>query len=345
MTLAYGRDVEDLLFERVFTPIGIGRDDLQWRNNQYRPHRIKDIPRREFGSGVNANVDALARIGYLYLHEGIWQDREILTKQFVRTATRPLESVAGLPEWDGSHGNASDHYGLLWWNNADRPLERIPPDAFWAWGLYDSLIVVIPSLDLVAVRGGARGKSWPRNEGENHYDVLAPFLEPIVEAAVSARKEESKYRAAQLILRENLRRVFNEGACVWSAVACTAFCFLVGLRLSAVVGNPESKEIQSGTGLPHSKGFQIQRRIVLSASRPFQSDGSRKQDIILLVDVLMHVGFEVAESVEHRAVSVAGVAGNCEVAGCLADLRQCIAGIVVLVFHHANGIGDGAKWE
>ncbi len=192
VTLAYGRDVEDLLFERVFTPIGIGRDNLQWRNNQYRPHRIKDIPRREFGSGVNANVDALARIGFLYLHEGIWQDREILTKQFVRTATRPLESVAGLPEWDGSHGNASDHYGLLWWNNADRTLERIPPDAFWAWGLYDSLIVVIPSLDLVAVRGGARGKSWPRNEGENHYDVLAPFLEPIVEAAVSARKEESK---------------------------------------------------------------------------------------------------------------------------------------------------------
>ena len=99
-------------------------------------------------------------------------------------ASRPVKAVVGLPEWAAdTHGNASDHYGLLWWNNADGTLETVPRDAYWAWGLYDSLVVVIPSLDLVAVRGGERGKSWPRPEdSSSHYDVLKPFLGPIVAA-------------------------------------------------------------------------------------------------------------------------------------------------------------------
>ncbi len=62
--------MEDLLFERVFTPLGITRSDLRWRKNQYRDHEIDGIARREFGSGIHANVDAMARIGLLYLREG-----------------------------------------------------------------------------------------------------------------------------------------------------------------------------------------------------------------------------------------------------------------------------------
>ena len=36
ITLAYHRDVDELMFERVFTPLGIQRDDLVWRKNQYQ---------------------------------------------------------------------------------------------------------------------------------------------------------------------------------------------------------------------------------------------------------------------------------------------------------------------
>ena len=38
------------------------------------------------------------------------------------------------------------------------------------------------SLDLVVVRGGARGKQLERKAGANHYDVLGPLLQPIVAA-------------------------------------------------------------------------------------------------------------------------------------------------------------------
>ena len=59
----------------------------------------------------------------------------------------------------------------------------MPRDASWAWGLYDSLIVVIPGLDLVVARAGS---AWERDAGAGRYDVLRPFLGPIVAAVRTA---------------------------------------------------------------------------------------------------------------------------------------------------------------
>lgn len=191
VTLAYRRDVQEVLFERVFGPIGIQTDDLRWRNNAYRPHKIEGIARREFGSGVHANVDAMARLGYLYLRRGKWKEAQLLPASFVDRATQTFPEVVGLPEHAERHGDASKHYGLLWWNNADGSLPDVPRDAYWSWGLYESLIVVIPSLDVVVSRAG---KSWQRDEWDGHYDVLAPFFSPIV-AAVQTSNEEDSTRA------------------------------------------------------------------------------------------------------------------------------------------------------
>jgi CubicO group peptidase (beta-lactamase class C family) len=177
VTLAMDGDIESLMFDRILNPIGITRDALHWRKHQYRDARIGEHRRCEFGSGVHANVDAMARIGLLYLRKGRWRDRRLLSESFVESVSRPDVSLAGLKERSDDHGNASEHYGLLWWNNADGALAGVPRDAFWSWGLYDSLIVVIPSLDIVAARAG---RSWNRGPDENHYDVLAPFLQPIV---------------------------------------------------------------------------------------------------------------------------------------------------------------------
>ncbi|MCA9052277.1 MAG: serine hydrolase [Planctomycetaceae bacterium] len=180
ITLAYQQDVDQLMFDRVFTPLGITRNDLVWRKNAYRDPSIAGIPRREFGSGISANVDAMARIGLLYLRGGVWDDQRILPADFVQQAGTTVPVVVGLPVVESeNYGQASNHYGLLWWNNADGTLPGVPRDAFWSWGLYDSLIVVIPSLDLVVSRAG---KSWKRRDGDDHYAVLEPFLGPIVEA-------------------------------------------------------------------------------------------------------------------------------------------------------------------
>jgi CubicO group peptidase (beta-lactamase class C family) len=185
VTLAYRQDLNELMFERVFGPIGISPADLTWRSNAYRPKEIDDIKRREFGSGISANVDAMTRIGYLYLRRGRWRDKQIIPASFVDTARKVPKAVGGLVVVKSeSYFNASDHYGLLWWNNADGTMAKVPRDTYWSWGLYDSLIVVIPSLDIVAARAGK-----PLNKARNSdYKPIEPLIEPI---ALSAKAKGS----------------------------------------------------------------------------------------------------------------------------------------------------------
>jgi CubicO group peptidase (beta-lactamase class C family) len=181
VTLAYRRDLDELMFERVFTPLGIARTDLVWRKNAYRPDLIEGIKRREFGSGISANVDAMARFGLLWLRGGEWNSRQILPRKYVDQVRTTQPGVPGLKVHVPEHyGTAANHYGLLWWNNADEAIEGLPLDTYWTWGLFDSLIVVMPTLDIVVARAG---QGWKRQQGADHYEVLKPFLLPVVAAA------------------------------------------------------------------------------------------------------------------------------------------------------------------
>ncbi|HSI65368.1 MAG TPA: serine hydrolase, partial [Candidatus Saccharimonadia bacterium] len=184
LTLDYGRDLDAVMWERVFTPIGIQKGDIRWRTHAYRPKEINGIPRREFGSGFTANVQAMTRLGYLYLHDGKWNGQEILPKAFIDAVRHPEPKMAGLPQHDPElHELAPKHYSMLWWNNIDGTIPELPRDARWTWGMYDSLIVVVPSLDLVIARAG---KSWARKDGDGHYEPLKPFLGVIASAIPSS---------------------------------------------------------------------------------------------------------------------------------------------------------------
>ncbi len=209
LTLLYRRDLNDVLFERVFTPIGIQKSDLRWRAHAYRPKQLDGITRREFGSGFHANVDAMARIGYLYLRDGWWRGEKILPREFIEAIRRPDLNLAKLPVHDPkNYGDASKHYSMLWWNNIDGTIANLPRDAVWSWGLYDSLILVVPSLDLVVARAG---RSWSRKGWNSHYDVLKPFFEPLA-AAVKNAHAERRAPARQNQGGETNRAVPEHGA-------------------------------------------------------------------------------------------------------------------------------------
>ena len=92
--------------------------------------------------------------------------------------TRPI--LSGKPVHPGgtSTPNAPRHYGLLWWNNNDGSIGGVPQDAFWAWGLGEAIILVIPSLRLVVARAGSGWQSgWRAN-----YSVVAEFFRRVVAA-------------------------------------------------------------------------------------------------------------------------------------------------------------------
>lgn len=184
LTTVFNADLNSVLFSRAFARMGITSADLTWRANAYREDTLNGVKRREFGAGMFANMNALSRVGYLYMRRGVWAGERLLPDTFIEQVQRPADEVLNLPLRDPTNFPlASNHYGLLWWTNADSALPGVPRDAHWAWGLGDSLIVVIPSLDIVAVRAG---NGW-RSGWNADYGVLDEFLTPIA-ASVNAKR-------------------------------------------------------------------------------------------------------------------------------------------------------------
>ena len=78
----------------------------------------------------------MARIGYLYLHNGLWEGKQIIPSSWVeRAKAGPVTATFGF------------HYGNLWWSYPEK-------GAYMARGRHSQLILVIPKLDVVAVMTG-----------------------------------------------------------------------------------------------------------------------------------------------------------------------------------------------
>jgi CubicO group peptidase (beta-lactamase class C family) len=187
LTQVYAEDLNDLLFSRVFSSIGITDDMLIWRENSSRTEKLNGVERREISAGIEASVDAMARIGYLFLRDGVWDGQRVLSESFVELVHTVRPETTAATNADPEHDpTATVNYGVLWWTNTSGELPGVPRDAYWAWGLGDNLIVVIPSLDLVIARTGNNpdDPSLPqlRTERNSDYAVLAPLLTPIVES-------------------------------------------------------------------------------------------------------------------------------------------------------------------
>ena len=116
-----------------------------------------------------ANVDAMARLGYLFLNGGNWNGRQILSSAYVARSTLPYYSYIPV--------SMLKQYGLLWYNNASGYVDGVPRDAYWSTGKNNNHTLVVPSLDLVAIRIGTDGWS-------NHGGTHGQFFKPICEAVV-----------------------------------------------------------------------------------------------------------------------------------------------------------------
>ena len=179
LTVIYGQDLSVLLATRMLTPLGLTSANLTWRDNLARNDTINGVKSREFASGISASVDAMARIGYLYLRRGKWDEQRILSSDFVDRVRQPAAQTIGLPVVAPELTTTPAHYGVMWWTNADGALSNVPRDAYWSWGKLDSIILVIPSLDIVVTRAGGTG--W-RTVSSHDYAILAPFFGPIAQS-------------------------------------------------------------------------------------------------------------------------------------------------------------------
>ncbi|MDQ3170363.1 MAG: beta-lactamase family protein [Acidobacteriota bacterium] len=121
-----GRHIDAYAAEHLFAPLGIRA--FHWKPT---PTGHPDTE-----GGLYLSAPDLAKIGYLYLRDGIWEKRRVLPEGWVRDATSShVKGVAG--NWD---------YGLQWWVTS-----RDGVDIWAGRGFGGQLLLVIPSRDIVAV--------------------------------------------------------------------------------------------------------------------------------------------------------------------------------------------------
>jgi len=155
-------DLRGLLNSRVMLPLEIPPE--AWRISYNESYERDGLTLYAIGSGANFTARAVARIGQMILNQGRWNRRQILSQDAIQAL------VTGgwvLPERIGKEPEPRAHLG--WWLNIERFSPSLPCDAMVALGNKYQMLLVVPSLDLVAVRqGGALvGKDepiWPSIE-------------------------------------------------------------------------------------------------------------------------------------------------------------------------------------
>jgi CubicO group peptidase (beta-lactamase class C family) len=129
---ATGTSISDFMAAKLWRPLG-AEAAATWNLDSERSGFEK------LESGLNARPVDYARFGLLFLHNGTWNGRRIVSEQWVRAATGA----------DPSTDTAYYHgYRYFWWLDVERP------GRFYALGKYGQYIYVAPDADAVVVRVG-----------------------------------------------------------------------------------------------------------------------------------------------------------------------------------------------
>ncbi len=119
---------------KLFEPLGI--DNISWGSDPGG--------RTITAWGVKTTVRNFAKFGYLYLKQGHWEDRRIISESWVYESTHPVNGLV-------------NHYGYQWWFPSayeEYKNFRIPENTFMALGIYLQRLYVVPEKNLVVVRVG-----------------------------------------------------------------------------------------------------------------------------------------------------------------------------------------------
>jgi CubicO group peptidase (beta-lactamase class C family) len=158
---ATGLHIDEYAEEHLFGPLGI--TEYYWKRTP------KGWPDTE--GGLYLKAEDLAKIGYLLLHEGVWEDEQIVSSEWVDEMTSPKVEDVFPDDPDQDWG-----YGYLWWTMGGPSAGA--PRVYAALGYGGQYLFVIPELDLVAVFNG-----W--NIYRPQPSVIDLFLEDILPTAGS----------------------------------------------------------------------------------------------------------------------------------------------------------------
>ena len=139
----WGKPLPQVLRDEVMDPIGASQSWV-WHGYSNSYVKLNGLPVQSvsggghWGGGLWASTRDHARFGYLYLRNGRWKHRQIVSDRWVRMATAPAD--------------VAPQYGFLFWlNTASRVLPSAPESSFFALGSGGNMIWVDPDHELVVV--------------------------------------------------------------------------------------------------------------------------------------------------------------------------------------------------
>jgi CubicO group peptidase (beta-lactamase class C family) len=154
-----GVNMEQFAEENLFSPLDIS----EWKWDRISDDYVNAA------WGLHLRPMDLAKLGYLYLKEGLWEDQVIFDENWMRRSTRDRANVSNYFS-----------YGYFWWKfsfyaDAVRSLKN--NDVYFSWGDGGQFLFVIPHLEMVVV---STAGNYSNNETLT-IEMLRDYIFPSVE--------------------------------------------------------------------------------------------------------------------------------------------------------------------
>lgn len=159
---SHGKDQKEILRTRVMQPLSIG--DNEWSLSYNQTFTDGGLTLYANWGGATFTPRAAARIGEWMMTRG--------------GEAKRMVQYAGMPLPDRVKDKYAPASGLCWYTNHDGVWPKVPRDAFAGAGAGHEVLLVVPSLKLVAIRNGRalNGKPFWTAVYE---DFFAPLMDEI----------------------------------------------------------------------------------------------------------------------------------------------------------------------
>jgi CubicO group peptidase (beta-lactamase class C family) len=155
---ATGKRIADYASEKLWKQIGT-EYTAKWSLDHF------DGQEKSFCCFYSTARD-FARLGQLYLNNGKWNGRQILSEHWVREATTPASNLVD------KEGKPNQCYGYQWWI-MNQGNHRV----FYARGILGQYIAVIPDMKIVMVR---LGKQRGEKRSDNHLTDFVTYIDEVI---------------------------------------------------------------------------------------------------------------------------------------------------------------------
>lgn len=167
LTLIAGESLKEVFERRIGSRIGLG--DWEWHGEG----EVDGLEINNGCTGISLNAKQFARFGHLFLNMGTWDGDQLISRGWVREATR-AQVPESLPvaSTDRANVKGSGSYGYNWWVNGGlTALPDAPDGTYYASGLNHNVCFIVPEWNMVFVRMGTDG-----NPPEGKHVVWNEFL-------------------------------------------------------------------------------------------------------------------------------------------------------------------------